>query len=79
MSTTIPPPNKRQKIVAAEKAQAQQEASIIPEGAGNITVQFVDQTTGQSVHAPIAIAVSNSTVRNLEQLLNTLQRNVGGP
>ena len=79
MATIAPPPNKRQKVAISEKAQAKEEASLIPAGLGNVTVQFVDTTNGQSTGAPIAIPVSDSTVKNLEQLLNTLQRNVGGP
>ena len=79
MATAIPPPSKRQKIHIAEKAQAKQEASIIPSDLGSIRVQFVDQASGKSSGAPVSIPVADATVRNLELLLNTLQRNVGGP
>ena len=79
MATTLPPPSKRQKIAKAEKVRAVQEASVIPDDLGSVRVQFVDQSTGQSLGAPVSIPVADATVKNLELLLNTLQRNVGGP
>lgn len=79
MATVVPPPNKKQKIAAEEKAYSQEEANRIPEGQGNVTVQFINQSNGESTGAPISIPVADATVRNLEQLLNTLQRNVCVP
>ena len=79
MATTLPPPNNRQRVAIAEKAQAEQDAQSIPNGLGSIRVQFVDQATGKSAGAPVSVPVADATVKNLELLLNTLQRNVGGP
>lgn len=76
MATIVPPPSKRQKTAVAEKSREQQTVESIPDGLGSIRVQFNDQSTGQSVGAPIAVPVSSATVKNLELLLNTLQRNV---
>lgn len=79
MATVIPPPSKRQRIAVAENAREQQEIDTIPEDLGSIRVQFVDQATGQASGAPVSIPVADATVKNLELLLNTLQKNVGGP
>ena len=79
MATVVPPPNKKQKIAAEEKIQAQEKAKQIPNGQGNVTVQFIDQSNGESTGNPISIPVADATTRNLEQLLNTLQRNVRVP
>lgn len=79
MATVLPPPSKRQKVALAEKKVAEEADRQIPEDLGNVTVQFVDQTNGQVTGAPIAIPVAEATSSNLEQLLNTLQRNVGVP
>lgn len=79
MATVLPPPNKRQKVAIAEKVQAKESASIIPNDLGNIRIQFVDQSTGKTAGVPVNVPVADATVRNLESLLNTLQRNVGGP
>lgn len=79
MATTIPPPNKRQKVAITEKKIAEEADQQIPANLGNVTVQFVDQTNGHSTGAPIAIPITDATSKNLEHLLNTLQRNVGVP
>ncbi len=80
MATIIPPPNKRQRTAIAEKTRDQQRIDTIPEDLGSIRIQFYDQAnTGQASGAPISIPVADATVKNLELLLNTLQRNVGGP
>lgn len=76
MATVLPPPSKRQKTEAAVKAREQKEQDVIPEGLGNVRVQFVDQATGKAASAPVQISVANATVKNLELLLNTLQGNV---
>ncbi|KAI9739772.1 MAG: hypothetical protein M1834_006492 [Cirrosporium novae-zelandiae] len=75
MATILPPPSKRQKVAAAAKAREQQDIGGIPEGLGHVRVQFVDQSTGQPTTSPVAIAVSDSTVKNLELLLNGLLGN----
>lgn len=77
MATVVPPPSKRQKTAVAEKSREQQSVEDIPSGLGSIRVQFNDQSTGQSIGAPISIPVVDTTVKNLELLLNTIQRNVG--
>ena len=79
MATVVPPPSKRQKVALAEKKVAEEADRQIPEDLGSVTIQFVDQTNGQVTGAPIAIPVAEATSSNLEQLLNTLQRNVGVP
>ncbi len=79
MATVIPLPSKRQRTTIAEKAREQQEIDTVPEDLGSIRVQFVDQATGQASGAPVSIPVADATVKNLELLLNTLQRHVGGP
>lgn len=75
MTTVLPPPSKRQRTAVAEKAREQQEIESIPNDLGSIRVQFVDQGTGQSSGAPVSIPVADATAKNLELLLNTLQRN----
>lgn len=77
MATLVPPPSKRQKISAIEKAERQAEDARIPDGLGSIRVQFVDQSTGKSAGPAVAISVQQATVKNLESLLNNLQAKVG--
>lgn len=76
MATLVPPPSKRQKTEVAEKSREQQSVESIPSDLGSIRVQFNDQSTGQPFGAPISVPVADATARNLELLLNTLQRNV---
>ncbi|KAJ9652430.1 ribosome assembly [Neophaeococcomyces mojaviensis] len=73
MATIVPPPSKRQKIAATEKAEREAEESRIPNGLGSIRIQFVDQGTGNAAGPSVAIDVQQATVKNLENLLNTLQ------
>lgn len=77
MATLVPPPSKRQRLDASEKARQQQEVDSIPENLGSVRVQFFDQASGEGTGPAVAIPVGDSTVRNLEILLNTLQGNVG--
>ena len=77
MSTVLPPPSKRQKTAFVEKARQKQELDVIPDGLGSVRVQFVDQATGKSSGPPISVPVAEASVKNLELLLNTLQKNVG--
>lgn len=79
MATVLPPPSKRQRTTIAAKAHEQQNVDTIPSDLGSVRVHFFDQSTGQSTGAPVAIAVADATVKNLELLLNTLQGNVGVP
>lgn len=79
MATIIPPLSKRQRTAVAEKSREQQDIDTIPEDLGSIRVQFTDQATGQASGAPVSIPVADATVKNLELLLNTLQRHVCGP
>ncbi|KAF6227401.1 hypothetical protein HO133_008845 [Letharia lupina] len=75
MATTLPPPSKRQRTATAEKARAQQDVDTIPDNLGSIRVQFLDQASGISAGPPVSVPVRDATVKNLELLLNTLQRN----
>lgn len=77
MATVLPPPSKRQRIEASEKARVQAEAREIPDGLGSVRVQFVDQSTGDGSGPAIAVPIANATVKNLETLLNSIQGNVG--
>lgn len=79
MATTVPPPSKRQRTAIAEKAREQQDVDTIPDNLGSIRVQFLDQASGKSAGPPVSVPVRDATVKNLELLLNTLQRNVGVP
>lgn len=76
MATVVPPPSKRQKLEAAEKAQRKAEEAQIPDGLGSVRIQFVDQSTGKTTGPVVAVPVQDATVRNLETLLNTLQSKV---
>jgi len=73
MATVVPPPSKRQKLAATEKAERDAQDAQIPDGLGSIRIQFVDQGTGKSAGPAVAIDVQQATVKNLENLLNTLQ------
>ena len=73
MATAAPPPSKRQKLEASEKARNQAEIAVIPDNFGSVRVQFVDQSTGTSTGPVVSIPVQDATVKNLENLLNTLQ------
>jgi ribosome assembly protein 4 len=73
MATVAPPPSKHQKLEASEKARNQADITVIPDNLGSIRVQFVDQSTGTSTGPVVSIPVQDATVRNLENLLNTLQ------
>jgi len=77
MATVLPPPSKRQRLQVAEKARQQQEIQTIPDNLGSIRVQFFDQTTGNATGPAVAVPIVDSTVKNLETLLNTLKGNVG--
>ena len=76
MATVVPPPSKRQKLAAAEKAEKAAEDARIPDDVGSVRVQFVDQSTGKATGSVIAVPVKEATVKNLEILLNTIQGNV---
>lgn len=76
MATLLPPPTKRQKREITEKAQQQQEIQGIPENLGSIRVQFFDQATGSATGPAVSVPVGDTSVKNLETLLNTLQGNV---
>ncbi|OAP62177.1 hypothetical protein AYL99_04380 [Fonsecaea erecta] len=73
MATLAPPPSKRQKIAAEERAERALEESKIPDNLGSVRVQFVDQSTGKSTGSVVAVPVKDATVKNLETLLNTIQ------
>ena len=77
MATVLPPPNKRQRLETAERAREQQDVRAIPEGLGSVRVQFFDQSTGKATGGAVSIPVADTTVKNLELLLNSLQGHVG--
>lgn len=77
MATLVPPPTKRQRIEASEKAKRWTEESQIPSGLGSVRVQFVDQSTDRATGPAVAVPVSDATTQNLESLLNSIQGNVG--
>ena len=79
MATTLPPPSKRQRTAVAELSRTQQDVDTIPDDLGSVRVHFLDQATGQSAGPPVSVSVRDATVKNLELLLNALQRNVGVP
>ncbi len=79
MATILPPPSKRVKTAAADKAREQQDVGGPSDDLGSVRVQFFDQATGNSTGAPVSIPVVDATVKNLELLLNTLQGNVRLP
>lgn len=76
MATVVPPPSKRQKLAAFEKAEKAAEDAAIPKHLGSVRVQFLDQSTGKTAGPVVAVPVKDATVKNLETLLNTIQGNV---
>ena len=76
MATVVPPPSKRQKTAFADRARELQELDVIPSNLGSVRVQFVDQATGKLSGAAISVPVVDATIKNLENLLNTLNKNV---
>ncbi|KIW01327.1 uncharacterized protein PV09_07102 [Verruconis gallopava] len=70
MATVVPPPSKRQKREATERAAKQEEVESIPDG--SIRVQFVDRTNNSPTGPSVSIPLSQATVKNLEILLNSL-------
>jgi ribosome assembly protein 4 len=79
MATIAPPPSKRQKLAAIEKAEKAAEDARIPDDLGSVRVQFVDQSTGKPAGSVVAVPVKDATVKNLEALLNSIQGNVRRP
>ncbi|MCJ1479286.1 hypothetical protein MMC13_007971 [Lambiella insularis] len=75
MATVLPPPNKKQRLEVAERTREQQDVNRIPEDLGSVRVQFFDQSTGKPTGGPVSIPVADTTVKNLELLLNSLQGN----
>lgn len=76
MTTLVPPPSKRQKLEAAERARNPAEIETIPENLGSFRIQFVDQSSGKSTGPVVSVSVKDATVRNLESLLNTINEAV---
>lgn len=77
MATVLPPPSKRQRTDAAERARQQQDIEEVPSDAGSLRVQFFDETTGLPIgQGPVLVPVADATPKNLELLLNTLQGHV---
>jgi len=77
MATVIPPPSKRQRTDAADRAREQQNIEEIPADAGTLRLQFFDETTGLPIgQGPVLVPVADANPKNLELLLNTLQGHV---
>jgi hypothetical protein len=77
MATVLPPPSKRQRTEAAERAREQQDIEEVPSDAGSLRLQFFDETTGLPIgQGPVLVPVADATPKNLELLLNTLQGHV---
>jgi ribosome assembly protein 4 len=77
MSTVVPPPSKRQRVAASERAAAQQSIEEIPADAGSLRIQFFDETTGLPIGSgPVLVPVADANPKNLELLLNALQGHV---
>ena len=73
MATVLPPPSKKQRTAAADRAREQQEIKDdIPADLGNIRLRFYDETTGKSIGDTISVPVADATVKNLELLVNSL-------
>ncbi|KAF1815822.1 WD40 repeat-like protein [Eremomyces bilateralis CBS 781.70] len=70
MATVLPPPSKKQKRAAVERAGQVPEPEIIPEG--NIRVQFVDRVTNAPTGPSVSVSLTNSSVKHLELLLNSI-------
>ncbi|KAH8703410.1 putative ribosome biogenesis protein Rsa4 [Talaromyces proteolyticus] len=75
MATVLPPPSKRQKRELAEKTREQQEIDVIPRDLGSIVVQFIDESTGKPTKGEIKVPVANTTVKELETILNSILEN----
>jgi ribosome assembly protein 4 len=77
MATVVPPPSKRQRTDAANRAREQQDIEEIPTDAGSLRLQFFDETTGLPIReGPVLVSVADANPKNLELLLNTLQGHV---
>jgi hypothetical protein len=77
MATVVPPPSKRQRTDAADRAREQQDIEQIPSDAGTLRLQFFDETTGLPIgDGPVLVPVADANPKNLELLLNTLQGHV---
>ncbi|KAK0100221.1 hypothetical protein ONS96_012397 [Cadophora gregata f. sp. sojae] len=73
MATVLPPPSKRQRTDAAERARQQQDIEEVPSDAGSLRIQFFDETTGLAIgQGSVLVPVADATPKNLELLLNAL-------
>lgn len=70
MATVLPPPSKRQKTAAADRARQQVSPVAVPEGVQRI--QFRDADSGQPQGPVVTVSLNDLTPRNLSLLLNTL-------
>ena len=77
MATIVPPPSKRQRLESLEKAKQEAEANAIPPGLGSVRVQFIDGGSGNGTGPAVSIPIENSSIKNLEILLNSIQGKVG--
>ncbi|RFU30598.1 hypothetical protein B7463_g5755, partial [Scytalidium lignicola] len=76
MATVLPPPNKRQRTEASERARTQHTVTELPADAGSIRIQFYDEVTGLPMgDAPVLVPLAEATPKNLNLLLNALLGN----
>ena len=76
MATVLPPPSKRQKLEATEKTQRAEDLARIPDDLGSVRIQFLDQGSGQTTGPVVAVQVKDTSIKNLETLLNNLEAKV---
>ncbi|KAF2157117.1 WD40 repeat-like protein [Myriangium duriaei CBS 260.36] len=70
MATVLPPPSKRQRTQAAQRARDQVSPEQIPDGLQRI--QFRDADSGQAQGSVVTLSLSDLTPQNLSLLLNSL-------
>lgn len=76
MATLLPPPSKKQKREIVERSREQQEVDLGPRDLGSVVLQFIDESTGQPTKGEIKVPVANTSVRELETILNSILNNV---
>ncbi|KAL3417890.1 WD repeat protein [Phlyctema vagabunda] len=73
MSTVLPPPSKRQRTAASERARHQIDVEEVEDGR-SVRIQFYDEASGLPIgDGPIMVSMSNTSPKKLELLLNTMQ------
>jgi ribosome assembly protein 4 len=70
MATVLPPPSKRLKVAAAERARVQQAPEPAP--TGSVRIRFVDRATNAPVGPVVAVPLAQSSTKHLQLLANSL-------